>query len=124
MQEENINTITYEENWNKASVPEYPQIIPLTDNDNYEQVNQTNDSSVQFCKKVNNSPKQLLITIQLIICIIIALSAFVVKGLGGEIYSFCREWYYSNLNNSVIFDTNTATSDIAALLDIFGTDEN
>ncbi len=97
MSEENRNQITYDENWQSVSYAEYPVIAQ----------SESEEPKLKDEKKIkqkNDSSKQLLITIQLIICIIIALTAFVVKSFGGEFYNLSREWYYSNLNESAIFD--------------------
>lgn len=91
MSEENRNQITYDENWQTVSCSEYPVIAQ-------------SEKEEPKLKQKNDSPKQLLITIQLILCIIIALTAFVIKSFGGNFYNLSREWYYSNLNDSAIFD--------------------
>lgn len=92
--EENRNTITYDENWQTVSESETPVIIgkPLAQEEN-------DPPSVS-----KPMPKQLLLTVQLILCILIALAAFVLKNIGGEWYETAREWYTENLNNTAIFD--------------------
>ncbi len=100
--DENKNRITYDEGWQSATNYEYPKTSEI-DDDEYEIEEQT--ESIRE-KKKKDSPKQLLITIQLIVCLIIALAAFIIKGVGGDLYAAAREWYYTNLNNSVIFDGN------------------
>ncbi len=115
MSEENRNQITYDENWQTVSYPEYPVTA------------QSENVESELCdeKKLNSksdSPKQLLITIQLIICIIIALTAFVIKSFGGDFYNFSREWYYSNLNESAIFD-NSNEFDIDDIFSLATEDE-
>lgn len=103
MNEENRNSITYDEGWESVTNCEYPVVgsVNLEENeDNDENVKQTTP------KKKDNSPKQLLITIQLIVCILIALAALVIKTIGGDFYASAREMYYSSLNNSAIFDNS------------------
>lgn len=97
MSEENKNTITYEDNWKSVSATEYPTVYPTSEIS-------TKNQAPEKKKKDKDSPKQLLITIQLIICIIIALAAFILKGIGGEVYAAASEWYYSELNDSAIFE--------------------
>ena len=99
MNEENKNTITYDENWQSVTNSEYPQIT--------EPENEEDESIVLKDKKTKahkDSTKQYLITIQLVVCIIIALLAFMLKSFGGEFYTMAQDWYYSQLNNSAIFD--------------------
>ena len=101
MNEENRNYITYDEGWESVTNCEYPVVgsANLEENeDNEENVKQ------KLRKKKDNSPKQLLITIQLIICILIAIAALVIKTIGGDFYAAAREMYYSSLNNSAIFE--------------------
>lgn len=101
MSEENKNTITYDENWQSVTESEYPQIS--------EPENEEENDDIRLNKKSKppkDSPKQYLITIQLVACIIIALVAFLLKSFGGEIYTVAHDWYYSQLNDSAIFEDN------------------
>ena len=98
MNEEKRNEITYDENWQNVSYAEYPVTVKK---------NKDEDKMIE--KKVD-SPKQLLITIQLLVCIIIILVAFIIKSFGGELYKNTNEWYYSNLNSSAIFDNTNEIS--------------
>ena len=101
------NTITYDDDWKSVSYSEYPKVSDELDLDE-EDVN-----SLSAEKK--NSPKQLVITIQLVCCIIIALAAFLLNLFGGEVYAATREWYYSNLEKSVVFDTGDNKIDLSNL---------
>jgi len=97
MSEENRNQITYDENWQTVSYAEYP-VTAQSENVESEIIEE------KKLNKKSDSAKQILLTIQLIVCILIALTAFVIKSLGGEFYNISREWYYSNINESAIFD--------------------
>lgn len=93
------NNITYDENWQSVSEAEYPVIASSDFED------EISDSDIPKEKKTKrNPPSQLLVTVQLILCIIIALAAFILKNMGGTFYGTARDWYYSNLNSSAIFD--------------------
>lgn len=100
--DENRNKITYDEGWQSATNYEYPQTLEIDDDED----KQEEQDEIIREKRKKDSPKQLLITIQLIVCLIIALAAFIIKGIGGDLYAAARDWYYTNLNNSVIFDGN------------------
>lgn len=63
--------------------------------------------------KDKNAQREIVVTCQLVICIIIALIAFVIKGMGGELYEKVREFYYENLNSSLIIDIDKDTNDQA-----------
>ncbi len=97
--EENKSSITYDENWQTAGVSEYPKIIS------------GNEAEQEYDKppkeKRISVPKQYLVIIQLILCALVALSAFGLKQIGGEWYKGAREWYYKQLNNTIIADGRT-----------------
>ena len=54
-----------------------------------------------------NIPKQYLLTFQLVVCILAGIGAFALKSIGGEAYENIRNWYYSELNNTAVFDSNS-----------------
>lgn len=101
MNEENKNSITYDEGWESVTNCEYPVVGTANT-----EINDDESIKLKEQKKKESSPKQLLITIQLIICILIALAALLIKSFGGDFYASAREIYYSNLNNSAIFDNS------------------
>ena len=49
--------------------------------------------------------KPILIIIQIIISVIIIISAFVIKTIGGDIHAFVGTWFFDNYNNSIFTDT-------------------
>ena len=63
-----------------------------------------------FLKNQHFIRSQLLILIQLTICFIIMISAFVIKTLGGDIHAAVGTWFFDNYTNSIF--TNTADSSI------------
>lgn len=103
MNEENKSSITYDEGWKNVADAEYPHIINKYSDEIDENYNSDEEIN-NVPKKKKDSSKQLLITVQLILCIIAALAAFALKSIGGEVYETARQWYYNNLNGSVIFD--------------------
>lgn len=103
MNEENRSSISYDEGWKSVSDAEYPQLVSDSDGESDEYIN-PDDEKINIAKKKKDSPKQLLITIQLVLCILAVLAAFALKSIGGEIYETARDWYYTNLNSSAIFD--------------------
>lgn len=112
MNEENKNKISYDEGWQSASISEYPKTTEDFETDN------SNDEEIV---KKEKSSKQLLITIQLIICLAIALVAFVLKSIGGDVHAVTHDWYYSNLNDSAIFEDNNF--DLSRMLGLSTKDE-
>lgn len=69
---DNRNTITYDDDWKSVSYSEYPKVSEELDSDEED----VNSLSAENSDEKKNSPKQLVITIQLVCCIIIALAAF------------------------------------------------
>ena len=108
--EDNRDIITYDEGWQSVSESEAPVIIePAPVNDNTE-------------PKPIKPPKQLLLTVQLVLCLLIALAAFVLKSIGGELYQSLREWYFGALSNTAIFDGRNE-SDLSILTEKATSDE-
>lgn len=93
--EDHINEITYDENWRSVSESEYPVRAADTEEEEPERAPKPNKPDV---------PMQYLLVLQLIVCGLIALAAFVIKGIGGDFYAEARQWYYSQLNNTLISD--------------------
>lgn len=48
---------------------------------------------------------QLLVKIQLIVCLVLALAAFGIKSFGGELYTFVNNWYSEQMNTSLVITT-------------------
>lgn len=107
----NRNTITYDDDWKSVSYSEYPKTTE--DFDSSEEEEKSISPEKNIAKK--DSPKQLVITVQLVCCILIALAAFLLNLFGGEVYAATRDWYYSNLEKSVIFDTGDNKIDLSNL---------
>lgn len=112
MTEDNRNTITYDDDWKSVSYSEYPKT-----SENYEsdETDDTDDKSVSQKINKKDSPRQLVITVQLVCCILVALAAFLLNLFGGEVYAATREWYYSNLEKSVVFDAGDNQIDLSNL---------
>ena len=82
--------------------PEYPVL-----NDREETPAQTPEPPENPEPKPINIPKQYLLTFQLVVCILAGIGAFALKSIGGDTYETIRDWYYSELNNTAIFDNNS-----------------
>lgn len=92
--EDNNNTITYDKNWQNVTRPEYPK-LNLSEPEKQDKPPET--------PKVN-IPKQYLLSFQLIACVLVGIAAFVLKSVGGDTYNAVRQWYYSQLNNTAVYD--------------------
>lgn len=98
------NEITYDENWQTVSTPEYAQTVNISDD---EDISSEEKATTTKPKKKRDSPIQLLILIQLAVCILICLFAYAVKNIGGDFYSDIRTWYYDNLNSTLVVENDT-----------------
>ena len=117
--EENKNIISYDEDWKNVSSVEYPQFSDY----NYEEEQAEEEAKQKPKKKNRDSPRQLLITFQLIACILVILAAVLIKSIGGNLYSAVRDWYYTNLNNTAIFYSALPDFDMQNLLGLASRDE-
>ena len=50
----------------------------------------------------NLLPGQIVIVFQLAVCILIAVSFFIIKSIGGSLYESISSFYNTNMNNSLI----------------------
>ena len=88
--EENINEITYDENWQNVSEPEYITAVASDNSEEYDEEPLQNNEVKEKHRK--NGTKPILISIQLALCI------------GGELYDNVRKAYYTELNRELVFD--------------------
>ena len=107
--EENYSTISYDENWQDVTEPEYPVILESSGSDDPQ------EEPAKRERRKREAPKQLLLTLQLAACVLLGLAALMIKGIGGELYQTVRDWYYSQLNRSAIFEEDRSF-DFSALL--------
>ena len=99
--EDSRNRFTYDENWQSVSEPEYPVLF---DENKAAEKNSVDGAEAFKPPKKKNANHQLLLTIRLIVCLILALAALALKGIGGEIYETARTMYFDALGNSAIFE--------------------
>ena len=107
--EENYSTITYDENWQDVTEPEYPVILEPSGADDPQ------EAPAERERRKREAPKQLLLTLQLTACVLLGLAALAIKGIGGELYQTVRDWYYTQLNRSAVFEEDRSF-DFSALL--------
>lgn len=113
------NSITYDENWQSVTEREYPEITTSLHD---EVIDEPHPAEAAVRKVSDASSRQLLVTLQLIFCVLLGLAAFVLKSVGGEVYQTAREWYYRQLNSSIIFEGNGGF-DVQKLLNPASADE-
>lgn len=57
-----------------------------------------------------NAPKETVLTFQLAVCILLAIAAYALKSVGGEVYEEFRTFYNDNINNSVIIEMDNSNN--------------
>ena len=88
---DNPDNISYDEGWKNAYEPL-----------RYESADIAQAQPKKSTKKKRSYPFPLLISIQIIICLLIVLSAFVIKQIGGELYRTVKSEFNKNINNEII----------------------
>ena len=88
-----MDNITYEEGWQDARNPV-----------EYQTADEPFEEKPQHIKKIKTKRGviPLLSYIQLILCVIALLTAYVIKLIGGDIYSATHKVYNNELNNEII----------------------
>ena len=94
--EERIDAIAYDDDW-QVSEPEPAVLREAEEEEEQEQ-------ELPGIVRPRAAPHHLLLSIQLVTCILLAVAAFALKNIGGEFYRTARAWYYEQLNDTVIFD--------------------
>lgn len=94
--EEGYQTVTYDENWQAVSEPETPVIVSSGEPEER--------GEEPRVKQQPGAPRQLLLGVQLAVCVLLAVAAFALKNIGGEVYQSAREWYLSALNSTVLVE--------------------
>lgn len=89
---DNLNNISYADDWKNASEPVvYQKPEP-------------EKKEPEFKEKKKHIGKPLLTIIQIIVCALIVLSAYVLKLIGGDIYKTVKDYYETEINNEIILN--------------------
>lgn len=107
------NEIVYDDGWQSVSVPEIAQTVNMLDEaDDYEEETNT----IKQPKKKRDTPRQLLTIIQLIVCVLICITAYFLKSYGDELYENVHSWYESELNSKLVADNDFSDIDFSKIL--------
>lgn len=111
MEQDRYDNIEYNEEWQSVPVERAePASVDFDNEDNEvlfgdEDYSEKDNKYIKFeglMKKRKSSTPQPVIKLQFLISIIALILAFGLKNFGGEIYSIAKDWYFKNLNNSLI----------------------
>lgn len=90
---DNHTDISYEQNWKDAA---YPVRVEKHEDVTPEQA--------PIIKKKTRTGKPLLTIIQIVLCLLIVLSAFIIKTFGGDIYKNIKSIYETEIKNEIILN--------------------
>lgn len=112
--------ITYDEGWQSVSTPEYPQTLSDFSEEDYNEEEMQDElreeEQAKKPKKKRETPIQLLMIIQLVLCLLICLVAYVLKNVGGDWYNTVHSWYETQLSNELTAEDIFKDADITKLL--------
>ena len=91
---EDHDLISYDEDWQSVSEP--AEAVTVTGAEP--------EGESVVARKRRFRPKQPVLTVQLLCCLLLAAAAFVLKSVGGEWYDTARVWYFEQLNDTAVFD--------------------
>ncbi len=107
------DNIEYNDEWQSVPVVRAEPITDEYDDANYEEDYDTySGQSNEYRDFVIAKPKksgtpQPVIKLQFLLSIVALVLAFVLKNYGGSLYKTISDWYFSNLNNSLVITMNT-----------------
>ena len=91
---DNLNNISYADGWKKASNP-----VVITEK---EQTNTSEQTEKTSPKK--KTAKPALTLLQISICLLIILAAYLLKLFGGDVYKNVKDYYEAEINNEIILN--------------------
>lgn len=90
---DNLSSISYEDGWKNASNPV-----------RYEKSTDKQDNQVQKEVKKKPTGRPLLTIIQIVLCFLIVLAAYIIKLFGNDLYKNVKSFYQTQLNNEIIMN--------------------
>ncbi len=103
---DNLSSISYEEGWQDAATPV-----------RYEHVERTEEPKEEVRKEKKPRSFPLVLIVQLALCLILVLSAYAVKLIGGDLYKSIHSWYVTQLNDEIIMTSDFEHYSLKSLID-------
>ncbi len=105
MKEDRFDDITYDEGWQRFDTPT-PAVL-YDDSDE-------NTDGIQNNKIVKKHRKTFpaLITIQLVLCLLVAFALFMLKAMNSDSYQKLCNWYEEQMKNTLISDNTFEDVDL------------
>ena len=111
MKKERYDNIEYNDEWQSVPVVRAEPVPDNDDEDAYEEDDFPYDEDFQqengiykelIPKRKESQNPQPVIKLQLLFAVLAVAAAFALRGIGGDIYAVVKDWYFKNLNNSLI----------------------
>lgn len=106
--------IIYDEGWQKVSTPQVVESIPKEESTE-------NSKTEELTKKTKDKEKKkltfpALISIQLVICVMIAVTAFALKFMGSDAFSKLSDWYHKMSEVTLVPNSTFENFDLSKYL--------
>lgn len=105
--------IIYDEGWQKVSTEQV--VVPLSDKEATEKEN-TSKQEVKETKKKKQHSFPPLVSIQLVICIMIAVVLFALKFMDSDVFSALSEWYHDMSEITLVPNSTFENFDLSEYL--------
>lgn len=119
MSNERYDNIEYNDEWQSVPVV---RATPVEAEYDYDEIDRENSIDVEDCsteeypqffelkkRREDNVNPQPVIKFQFFMAILVLAGAFLLKGFGGNIYTSAKDWYFENLNNSLVITMQNST---------------
>jgi len=106
VKEDRFDDITYDENWQRFDEP-----VAAVMYDNPDEETQKRESGKPRKKRERTFPA--LITIQLVLCLLVAFLVFMLKAMNSDTYQKLCDWYDKQMENTLISDTTFEDIDLS-----------
>lgn len=104
---DNPETVYYNNDWKPVYNPVTPQKEEI--------IEENTDNEPK--KKEKNTPKPLLIIIQIILCAVVLLSFYSLKNIGSKYFDDIYNWYNDNIKNEVILSESFENFSLDSIID-------
>ncbi len=105
--------IIYDEGWQKVSVPQVFEPVADEETDDIEKT-EISEKKKEKKKKEHRFPA--LVSIQLVICIMIAVVAFTLKIMDSDVFSKLSDWYHNMSEVTLVPNSTFENFDLSSYL--------
>lgn len=106
--------ITYSEDWQRFDEPAQPYDMPV-ESKQYIENSEPETKREKKPEKKRSFPA--LITIQLVICLIIAFLVFILKAMNSDTYKQLCDWYNDSMKNTLVSNSSFEDIDLSHYFD-------